>query len=50
MLKEPVSQPWIATDEEASMMRDMVAQEKTWQKNLQAKQQWLFGQSGTTGV
>lgn len=49
VLKEPLAQPWIPTDEEASMMRDMVAKDKSWQKNLEAKEQWLFGVSGDTG-
>ena len=50
VLKEPLSQPWIPTDEEASMMRDMVAKEKSWQKNKASKEQWLFGQSGDSGT
>lgn len=50
VLKEPLAQPWIPTDEEASMMRDMVAKEKAWNKNLGTKEQWLFGLGGTAGV
>ena len=50
VLKEPLAQPWMPTDEEASMMRDMVSKEKAWQKNLQCKEQWLFGLGGTSGA
>lgn len=50
VLKEPLAQPWIPTDEEASMMRDMVAKEKAWNKNLGTKEQWLFGLGGTAGT
>ena len=50
VLKEPLEKPWIPTDEEASMMRDMVSQERAWAKSLASKEQWLFGETGTTGA